>query len=226
MPFLSLLLLAGGGVGMGTALAAESSSLLYCCVEANGQKACGDTLPQACLGRGHQVIDSRGIVVREVSPPLSAEQRAALAEEKRLQAEQAARQKEQARRDRVILITYGSEQEIDQMRERAEGEIQHAIRDLERKVKETEQALKDLNEQLNADPNDADKDAPSSQDINRKIRDLQAEYKLNQELLAAKRKELASVRVQYDDTKVRYREARSRADRSASSSTASSGNGK
>ncbi len=220
--FLFVLLFAGASVGAAQA-ADPFAGALYCCVDANGQKACGDTLPRVCYGRGYQMIDSRGVVVREIAPPLSAEERAAREREKRLQMEQVSKQKEVDRKNRALLSTYNSEREIDQMRERAESDIQTSIQDSQHKIEEAEKTMKVLNEQLGTDPAKVDKDAPPPQDVKRKIRDLQAEVKLNKDLITTKRKDLDAVRTQYDDLKVRYREL-SRERASASSSSAPGGN--
>ena len=48
----------------------------YCCPDAaSGRSICGDTLPEQCRGRAYRVIGNSGNVIKEVGPPLSAEQK-------------------------------------------------------------------------------------------------------------------------------------------------------
>jgi hypothetical protein len=86
----------------------------YCCPDAaSGRSICGDTLPEQCRGRAYRVIGNSGNVIKEVGPPLSAEQKAEQAAEARRkkQIDDAAR--EQRYKDQALLDTYAMPQDID-----------------------------------------------------------------------------------------------------------------
>jgi hypothetical protein len=120
-----LLLLAAGP------LAAEK---VYKWVDEDGVVHYGDALPPTAAGRGHKVLNDQGIAVEDVAAAKTAEQ---IAEEARLA--EAAR--EAAERDKVLLDTYLSVDEIESLRDRRVEllEAQNRVtakymQDLERKL--------------------------------------------------------------------------------------------
>jgi hypothetical protein len=86
-----------------------------------GRRVCGDSLPEQCRGRAYRHLDSGGNVIKEVGPPLSAEQKAEQAAEARRkkQIEEAAR--EQRYKDQALLDTYAMPQDIDLAQSKAEA---------------------------------------------------------------------------------------------------------
>ena len=120
-----LLLLAAGP------LAAEK---VYKWVDEDGVVHYGDALPPTAADRGHKVLNDQGIAVEDVAAAKTAEQ---IAEEARLA--EAAR--EAAERDKVLLDTYLSVDEIESLRDRRVEllEAQNRVtakymQDLERKL--------------------------------------------------------------------------------------------
>jgi hypothetical protein len=45
-----------------------------CCINEQGRNACGDILPRECYGRAYREVSERGVTLRYVAAPLSAEQ--------------------------------------------------------------------------------------------------------------------------------------------------------
>lgn len=172
---------------------------LFCC-QVQGRKICGDRLPDQCIGKPHTVRGPGG-VVRQVDGMLSPEQRAAKeAEEKRKQAEKEA-QAEQKRRDSALLATYTSERDIDAARERAERDVLGAIRQAEEKIGAAEKRRRKLDSEAEFYKG---KELPES--VRRNQRDLDFEVGAQRELIAAKKKDLETIRGKYDTEKHRFLE--------------------
>ncbi|MEC5384716.1 hypothetical protein VVD49_03220 [Uliginosibacterium sp. H3] len=90
----------------------------YCCTDASGRRACGDTLPQVCYERAYREVTPGGRVVREVEAPLTSEQRTKRDAELKVQRDKAIKEAEAKRRDRVLLDSYATVTEIDARRDR------------------------------------------------------------------------------------------------------------
>src|SRR5512145_114785 len=113
----------------------QAAGEFYCCPDpASGRRICGDTLPEQCRGRAYRVLDSGGNIVKEVGPPMTAEQKIELAAENRRkkQLEEAAR--ELRRRDQALLDTYATPQDIDLAQRKAEADVNLAMRDTQGRI--------------------------------------------------------------------------------------------
>ena len=101
----------------------------YCCTDGNGHRACGDTLPQVCYERAYREVSPGGRVVREIEAPLTPEQRSRRDADLKAQRDKAIKEAEAKRRDRVLVDSYASVEEIDA---RGEREIAQITVDLKR----------------------------------------------------------------------------------------------
>lgn len=90
----------------------------YCCTDASGRRACGDTLPQVCYERAYREVSPGGRVLREIEAPLTSEQRSRRDAELKIQRDKAIKEAEAKRRDRVLLDSYATVEEIDARRDR------------------------------------------------------------------------------------------------------------
>jgi hypothetical protein len=174
----------------------------YCCTDAGGRKVCSDVLPPACYGRAYKEINERGITVRHVEAPLTAEQRAQKEAEARKAREEEQKRLEQERKDRALLATYASEQDIDYMRDRAVGDLEFAIRQAQAKYDEAVKRQK----KLAAEAEFHKKGLPPA--LQAAIRDNEADMKAAQAAIEAKKKEIEAVRARYEAEKAHYRELR------------------
>ena len=183
------------------AAAQERVSVTYCCTGDNGRQVCSDVLPKECYGKAYREINSRGITTRHVDAPLNAEQRAFREVEIKKAKEEEARRLEQTRKNRALLATYSSEQDIDVARDRAIADIQKAI-------KASQDKLAELAEQRQMLDNEAEffKKKTMPAPLRTQIRDNDAEMKAQQEAVEAKQKEIDTVRTRYGEDKLRYRE--------------------
>lgn len=141
-------------------LPAAQAAGLFKWIDEDGQIRYGDRLPASQAKRGHQQLNSQGVVVGEQEAELTEEQKEAreqalLEEEKRKEeeaqrlAEEAKRAADRAEQDRVLLMTFSSEKELTAVfNERAEV-INSVIRLIEKSIETTEKQLQHL--QGNAD---------------------------------------------------------------------------
>lgn len=176
-----------------------SSTLLYCCQDTTGKQVCGDILPQACYGRAYREIGEGARTVRQVEAPLTSEQRAQRAEEDEKRRQEDAVRKEQQRKDQALLNTYGNVRDIDAMRARAEEDINKSIQAAETKIAEIRAQRKKFE-------NEAEfykKKTPPAE-IQKGLRDADYEIQAQESVIAAKKKDLETLRAKYDEDKKRF----------------------
>ena len=188
-------------LGLPLLAAAQGSRNIYCCQSASGQSICGDVLPQACFGREYREISPRGLVVRVVAAPLTAEERARLAEQQRLQAIEEEERERQRRIDTALLETYRSREDIDRREASSLADIDAVIRDIRQRLVE----LDDEQEQLDALIASLSPDQVTNR--HRLARsDIDNERATYQRLLESKIKEREAVRERYAADRKRFLE--------------------
>jgi len=189
------------------ATSAQAAGEFYCCPDpASGRRICGDTLPEQCRGRAYRVLDSGGNVLKEVGPPLTAEQKAEkLAEEKRKkQLDEAA--KEQRRKDQALLDTYATPQDIDQAQQKAEADVNQAIQGAQDRIAAARKKRKKFENEAEFYKN---KTLPP--ELAKELGSLDHEIKVQQELLEVKKHEFDAIKAKYDADRKRYFELTGRA---------------
>ena len=192
-------LLLAGLVSVGGAWAAASGGRLFCCNEESGRQICGDILPQACYGRAYREIGESGMVIRRVEAPLTPEQRAQKEVEDRKRREEEAAQREQRRKDMALLSTYSSLQDIDLMRARNEVETKQAIKDAEQKIVEIRQRRRKFEDEA-----EFYKKRTLPPEVDKGLRDTDAEIKAQEQIIEGKRKDLDIARTRFEDDRRRY----------------------
>ena len=183
-------------VGGGSAYAAGT---LFCCNDANGKQVCSDILPMECVGRTYRELGDSGRTLRVVEPPPTSEQRAqrAAVEERRRAEEAEVRQKH--RKDQALMSTYGSEQDIDMMRARAEEGTQKVVKAAEARIAE-------LQVQRKRFENEAEfyKKKAMPPDVQKGLSDADFAIRQQQALIEAKKKDLEALQVLYENDRRRY----------------------
>lgn len=182
------------------AAAAAQGAEIYCCTDpSTGRRACGDSLPDACRGRAYKVMDGSGNVMREVGPPMTAEQKAQAAAEALRRKEEEAARREQQRKDMALLDTYSSVRDIDEARARREADLQDAIRQAEGKITSIRQRRRKFE-------NEAEfyRNRPLPPEVAKGLRETDSELKAYASLLEAKKADLETVHAKYDADKLRY----------------------
>ena len=182
-------------------LAMAGERLTYCCKDDAGHQICSDVLPPQCYSKAYREINSRGMTVRNVDPPLSAAQRARVEAEKQRKQEEDRAALAQHRKDSALLATYSSEADIASSRERALNVHKDAIRDaqarLDATVKKQQALAREAEFYLKK---------PLPPELKNTIKDNEAEQKSLQLLIENRQKEMVAVNSRYDGDLKRFKE--------------------
>ena len=190
--------------GIVLALAAASTPAqqrMYKCKDGKGRTFYTQTPPTECLGKEMDELSKEGTVLKKREAPLTPEQIAAReAEEKRKKEEQLAA-KEEARKSQALLNTYSNEKDIEDSRQRALKQADEALKLIEKRIAEAQKRSNELA---------AEKEFFAKKPMPRKLQDdikmAEVEIKNQQDLLAAKKKDLGEINAKYDEDKRRYQE--------------------
>lgn len=184
-----------------TAPATAQGRATFCCTDDRGTQVCSDVLPRQCYGRAYREINPQGVTVRRIDAPLTADQRAAKETEERKAKEEQVRRLEQDRKDRALLATYTSENDVDAARDRAVADIQKAIAAAQDKLAELEKQGQKLDGEAEFYKK---KTMPAA--LQAQI-DTNASEKLAQRTaIATKQKDIETAKARYENDKRRYRE--------------------
>ncbi len=181
--------------------AAAQGRMTYCCTDDGGKQTCSDVLPKQCYGRAYREINAQGVTTRRIDAPLTAEQRAQKEADAKKAKEEEAKRLEQDRRNRALLATYATEQDIDYVRDRTVADIEKAIDGL--RVKQGELAKR--KQQLDTEAEFYKKKLMPPQ-LQSQMRDNEIEMKAQQAAIDGRQKEIGVVRARYEEEKTRYRE--------------------
>ncbi len=176
--------------------------LTYRCVGKDGKKYYGSTVPTPCLGQPVEQLSTSGIVVKRISPEGDEKDRLAKEAEAKKKREDEAAAREAARRNRALLSTYTSEQDIDEARSRALADNEKAIKDVELRIDAIKKRQASYDKELEFYKGNNKAPARLQEDIKDAEIDLQAQ----EDLLAAKKKDANNINARYDNDKKRYRE--------------------
>ena len=169
-----------------------------------------DKIPPEAINKGSVELNKQGVPVKKIDPALTPEQRrAAEAEEDR--ARQAARIREDsARKDRALLQSYTTESEIDLSKKRALGTIDGQVQSAQAFVITLNKRKQEITARIAAL---GDRPKPASMEV--ELTNVNEELAKQEELIAAKRKEVVAVSARYDADKKRWQELRTIAESEA-----------
>ncbi len=187
------------------ALAAAQPALaqqrLYKCVDAKGKVYYTQLPPSECLGKETEELSRQGQVIKRNEAALTPQQQAAREAERKKKQEDEIAAREEQRKNQALLNTYSSEKDIDEARSRA-------LKDNELTVKETEKRIDGMLKRRKSF--EAEKEFYAKKSLPPKLQDdikhNEAELKNQQELLAAKKKQVSEIDAKYDGDKKRYLE--------------------
>ncbi|HEU4620041.1 MAG TPA: DUF4124 domain-containing protein [Gammaproteobacteria bacterium] len=183
----------------------KSAQKLYRWVDDQGVVHFGDQIPPEYANRDREVLNSQGVAVksekREVSEAEKEEQR------KREEAAEAERQaKEEAeRRDRMLLATYLSVKDIEELRDRRLELLDSRIKVTEIYVGNLQKRLDKLQGEAKALENAANP-RPVPADLAKEIADTQATIDSYEQSLERDRLEQTKVRESFDADIERFKE--------------------
>jgi Domain of unknown function (DUF4124) len=174
---------------------------VYSWVDADGQTHYGDQIPPEYAAQEHRVINAQGIEVEHTAAQKTSEQ---LAEEEQRKLAAVDR----AARDKNLLYTYGSVQEIERLRDQR-------LALLTDQIKLKEQFLEVLNGKMNKlrvastryRPYSLEPGAPPMADeLAEDLVRVSSDIRTQEDNLRAKRSEVASVSEQFDSDIARFKE--------------------
>ncbi len=186
-------------------LAAEAQTT-YRCTSKDGKKYYGSTIPAQCYGRAVEQLNRQGMVIRRIDPEGDEKAR----EEKEASAAKAketeAASREELRMRRALLATYTSERDIEDARRRALADNENAVRDVETRIEalKKKRAGYERDIAMYKDPANKKGEVPSR--LTSDLRNSDIDLKAQEELLAAKKKEVSVINAKYDEDKRRYLE--------------------
>ena len=117
---------------------------MYKWVDEHGVTHYGQIIPPEYRDQGAEEMNRRGMTVRRIEPASTPEERRALEEKLEREREEQKRLAEQRRRDRALMNTYGSAEEIDAARDRNLAMPIQALRNLEPRMKKAQVRLANL----------------------------------------------------------------------------------
>ncbi len=179
---------------------AQAAGEFYCCNDpSNGRRVCSDVLPELCRGRAYRVLDSGGNLIKEVGPALTPEQKAERIVEDKRRKELEAANRQQRRRDQALLDTYSMPEDIDLAQRKAEADVNLAILATIARIDQARTKRKKFE-------NEAEfyKKKALPPDLERDLRAIDHEIKLQQDLLEIKKRDFEIIKAKYDADRKRY----------------------
>lgn len=170
-----------------------------CCVNTQGRNVCGDILPQECFGRAYREISERGITLRQVDAPLTAEQRAQRDREIERKKKEDAAAQEERRRNAALLNTYATERDIDFMRDHTLESVLAALKEVEAKQVEAQKRKQKLEGELEF----YKKKAPPAS-LKEQIKTNENDLKGFARLMDAKHQEVEQIKARFAEEKQRF----------------------
>jgi cobalamin biosynthesis Mg chelatase CobN len=184
------------------ALPVAAEAQTYRCVGKDGKKYYGQSVPPQCLGMPVEQLNAQGMVTKRFDAAASAAEREKKAADEEERKKREIVSKEEGRRSRALLATYTSEKDIDDARGRALKDNEAAVKDIERRIAGLKKRQDELKKELDFFQG---KNKPPAK-LGDDIRNTEFDIKTQEELMAAKKKEVAQINARYDDDKKRYSE--------------------
>jgi hypothetical protein len=181
-------------------LAAAAQS--FRCVGKDGKTYYGSTIPNACIGQPIEQLNMQGMVIRRIDPAGAERDRQAKEAEAAKRREHEAAARELARRNRALLATYTSAEEIDEARARALKDHEKAVNDLKERIEAIAKRQAGYQREMEFFQGKNKAPARLTQDLSNAAIDL----KTQQGLLEAKIKEVELINAKYDQDSKRYLE--------------------
>lgn len=183
--------------------------------DASGVVHFSDTIPTSALGRGYDVVNNQGMVIRHVDREQTPAEReaAAAAATRAAAAKRAARQ--QSVQDAQLLSAYPTDKALEASQQAQLKQLQAEIATLQTNLRSQETSLTELLGHA-ADLEHAGKPIPPF--INKRIADQRQTVNSERAALAGRNADLAKARAASAAQLERYRELRAKQDKDADSS--------
>ena len=182
---------------------AAQAQMTYRCTSADGKRYYGSTIPMQCVGHPVEQLNAQGLVVRRIDPEGEQKEREAKAAAAAKAKEEEAATREENRRNRALLATYTSERDIDDARSRALQDNHSAIQQVETKIDALKKRRAGYDKELEFYQDKKGTTKPPAK-LLEDIDSVEGDIKVQQGLLAAKKKEVETINAKYDQDKKRY----------------------
>jgi len=183
--------------------AAHAAAGAYKWTDEHGVVHYSDHIPAEAVSRGSVMLDKQGRTVQKVEPALTPEQRAAKSAEVERRQTQEKLQEDQLRRDRALMQSYTSEEEIDLARNRAMSTVEAQLKSAQSYVTDLSKRQRELDAQKREYSN---KPVPAA--LERELAGIDEELARQNELIGQKKQEIGTIAVRYDADKKRWQELR------------------
>ena len=184
---------------LGALVPLPAQAAIYCCDSASGRQICADVLPVQCYGRAYRIMNRQGMVLEEVGRPLTEEEIRAARKERRLKRIEANKLRLAKLRERALLETYQTIDDIDAQEQRALAEVQV---DIEKAVKAEQELLKDRARLGREKEFYAGQPVPV--ELKQKLRDNELEILSQRSVIDVKRKHVEAIQKRYQDDRIAY----------------------
>jgi hypothetical protein len=182
------------------ALPMAAGAQSYRCVGKDGKKYYGSVVPAQCLGMPVEQLSAQGTVVKRFDAVASAAEREKKAADEEERKKRELVTKEEGRRNRALLATYTSDKDIEDARARALKDNEAAVKDSEQRIAGLKKRRDELKKEL-----DAQKGKPSAK-LADDVRNIEFDITTQEDLLAAKKRDVTTINARYNDDKKRYAE--------------------
>ena len=172
---------------------------IYTCKDASGKTITSDRPLPECQGREGRVLSGQGATVQKIDAPLTPEQIAAREAEQLKKREEEERRRVQLRKDKALLNTYSSLDDIESKRQRALAQVEREMRESERRVSLLERQASE-----NRAEAEFYKRKALPPELKRRVDENEAALKAEKGLHGAKKGEVAQVNVKFDEDRKRY----------------------
>ena len=186
---------------MAQSVFAQTAGRIYTCKDASGKTITSDRPLPECQGREGRVLSKTGTTVQTIEAPLTDEQKAAREAEEEKKKEAAAVRAEQQRRDKALLSTYQSLDDLESKRQRALLQVEREMRESEKRMGVLEKV-----EQENKQEQEFYKRKQMPAELKRRVDENEGALRAEKLLLASKKAEIVQVNHKFDDDKKRYTE--------------------
>jgi hypothetical protein len=180
-----------------------SEAAIKCWTNKDGVRECGDKVPPEYSQQGHQELSKQGLVKEEQKRAKTDEELAAEAKTAAEAAEQKRIQQERAKQDMVLLETFSSLEDIEQVRKERLVAIESSIKLAE---KRTETIQADLSKRIKSAADSERAGNAPNEALLKDIESLKRQINDNSEYIDGKRKEYEATNSEYDGYAKRFKE--------------------
>ncbi|MCB1918034.1 MAG: hypothetical protein KDG52_20275 [Rhodocyclaceae bacterium] len=196
-PDLVAVLLAGISLMVSPTVSAD----VFCCDDASGRQVCADVLPTQCYGSAYRVLNPQGLVIREVEAPLTREQREARRRADRERRIEQDRLRSIRLKERALLETYRSVEDIDAIEARAVDDVEQDLA----KARRFKERLLEEQQELHQE-REFYKEAEVPSELAKALNDNELEIIAQESVIDSKLRLIDAIRERYAADRTAYQE--------------------